>query len=242
MQHDPDRLRPHLELADRREAVRDYGQDGQRADQIANRLRNAEARFQRFRHDRGLDGEEDECEARVDERGDGRAEIAEAGAARQEVDVHAVTRGVIADRQACQKDQEADRQDGQRRIGETIGQRHRSADRLEREEGRGGDRRVADAYRRPATRLLGGESQRVVLERLVRHPLVVVPASSDDPLWRIHVARFPAAKALVASYCNAIMRLPRANASIKLRASCAPNTPGAPGICISAAHLIMISE
>ena len=45
---------------------------------------------------------------------------------------------------------------------------------------------LATAEARPFARALGGEAKRIVLERLVRDPLVVVAADADDPLLRCH--------------------------------------------------------
>ncbi len=78
---DPQRLGDDLEAADARHAVGDQRDDRDRADDIADGERNAEADLKRRRHDRGFDGEQDEGEGGVDQRGDGRADIAEAGAA-----------------------------------------------------------------------------------------------------------------------------------------------------------------
>ena len=104
MQDDPERLRPKLEAADEGDAVRHQRNDDDGADDVAERERNAEAHLQRERHDRRFDREEDEREGRVDQRRDRRADIAEAGAAREQVDVDAVGRGVIGDRQAAEED------------------------------------------------------------------------------------------------------------------------------------------
>jgi hypothetical protein len=88
--------------------VRGQRDHRQRTDQVADRLRDAEADFQHRRQDHRLDREEDEGERRIDQRRDRGADIAEAGATGQQVDVHAVARGVDGDRQAGQEDQRAD--------------------------------------------------------------------------------------------------------------------------------------
>ena len=112
VQDDPERLRPQLEAADQGDAVRHERNDDDGADEIADRARNAEAHLERGRQDDRLDREEDEGEGRVDQRGDGRADIAEAGAARQQVDVDAAFGCVIGDRQAAAEDDDADDEDG----------------------------------------------------------------------------------------------------------------------------------
>ena len=133
VQHHPDRLRPELKAADEGDAVRHQRDDHQGANDVADGERHAEAFLQRHRHDDGFDGEEDEGEGGVDQRGDGRADIAEPGAAGQQVDVDAVFRRVIADRQAGGEDQQPHRQNRRHGVGEAAAQRDGAADRLERE-------------------------------------------------------------------------------------------------------------
>ena len=76
---DPQRLRPQLEAADQRDAVRHQRNDDNRADEIADRTWNSETQFQRGGENDGFDRKEDEGEGRVDQRGDGRADVTEAG-------------------------------------------------------------------------------------------------------------------------------------------------------------------
>ena len=58
----PERLRPKLETADQRDAVGHQRNDHHRAEQIAERQRQAETQFQRVGEDHRFDGEEDEGE------------------------------------------------------------------------------------------------------------------------------------------------------------------------------------
>ena len=153
---------------------------------IADGERDAEAHLQRQSQDHRLDGEEDEGEGGVDQRGDRGAEIAEARPAGEQVDIHPETGGVIADGQAGGEDDGADRQDGRHRIGESIAERHRPADGLQRQEGDGAKRRVRHPECGPAPGALRGEAQREVFQCLVTHPLIVLASDADNPLFRPH--------------------------------------------------------
>ena len=88
----------------------------------------------------------------IDQRRDRRANVAEAGAARQQVDVDAAARGMIGDRQAAAEDDDADHQDGGRGIGDAVVQRDGAADRLQRQERDRAECGVGDARCRPAAR------------------------------------------------------------------------------------------
>ncbi|MGY3528432.1 hypothetical protein ACVISU_001200 [Bradyrhizobium sp. USDA 4452] len=182
----PQRLGPELEAADQRDAVDDERNDHDRADQIADRPRDAEAHVERAGQDHRLDGEEDEGEGGVDQRGNGRADIAEAGAAGQQVDVDAAFGGMVGDRQSAQEDDDADDQDRGRGVHRTVVQRDGAADRLQREEGDRAERGVGNASGGPAPRALGGEAQRVVFQRLVGDPLIVLAPDAVYPLPPCH--------------------------------------------------------
>ena len=186
VQEQPERLRPGLEAADERDAVGDQWNDHQRADDVADEQRNAEAHLQGERHDRGFDREEQERERGIDQRRDGRADVAEAGAAGEQVDVDAIARRVVGDRKAGQENERADDQDRGGGVDEAVIDGDRSADRFQRQEGHRADGGVRHPGARPFSRALGGEAQRIVLERLVRDPLVVVSADPHDPLLRCH--------------------------------------------------------
>ena len=188
VQHDPEWLGPELKPADLRDAVRHQRDDHDRADQVADRARDAETKLQRHRHDDGFDREKDEGEGRVDQRGDGRADVAETGAARQQVDVDAALRRVIGDRQAAAENDHADDEDGGCCVGETVVQRDGAADRFQRQERDRADRGVGNARRRPAACALGREPQRVILKGLVRNPLVVLASDAIDALRPGHVS------------------------------------------------------
>ena len=186
VQHDPERLRPQLEAADQRDAVGDQRNDDDGADEIADRARDAEAHLQRGCENDGFDRKEDEGERRVDQRGDGRADVAEAGAARQQIDVDAAFRGMIGDRQAAAEDDDADDEDRRGRVGDAVIERDGAADRLQRQERDGAERGVGDAGGRPAPRALGREAQRVVFQRLVGNPLIILASDAVYPLPPCH--------------------------------------------------------
>ena len=185
---DPERLRPQLEAADQRDAVGDQRNDDDGADEIADRARNAEAHLQRGREDDRLDRKEDEGEGGVDQRGDGRADVAEAGAAGQQVDVDAAFGGVIGDRQAAAEDDDADDKDGGGGVGDAVVEGDGAADRLQRQERDRAQRGVGDPGGGPAPRALGGEAQRVVFQRLVGNPLIILAPDAVYPLPPCHLA------------------------------------------------------
>ena len=186
VEHDPQRLRPQLEAADQRDAVGDQRDDDDRADEIADRAGNAEAHLQRGRQDHRLDREEDEGEGGVDQRGDGRADIAEAGAPGQQIDVDAAFCGMIGDRQAAAEDDDADDEDRGGGVGDAVVKRNGAADRFQSQERDRAERGVGDAGGGPAPRALGGEAQRVVFQRLVGNPLIVLAPDAVYPLPPCH--------------------------------------------------------
>ena len=130
--------------------------------------------------------EEDESEGRVDQRGDRRADVAEPGAARQEVNIDAAFCGMIGNRQATAEDNDADDEDSGRRIGDAVIERNRSADGFQSQERDRAERGVGDAGGRPAPGALGGEAERVIFQRLVRNPLIILASDAVDPLPACH--------------------------------------------------------
>ena len=183
-QHQPQRLRPHLQLADGRHTMGDQRDDDQRADQVAPGGRDVERQLQRVGHDGRLEREEDEGEAGVDERGDGRADVAEAGAARQQVHVQPVARGVDADGPARQEDHPTRGHDGPEGVHEAELQQQRGAHGLQHQERCRAERGVGHAPFAPLAERARREAQRVVLHRFARHPGVVIAAHLDDALLR----------------------------------------------------------
>ena len=186
---DPQRLRDHLQLADRGDAVRHQRQHEQRTEQIPPGRRDVEREVQRIGHHRGLEREEDERERCVDQRRDGRTDVAEAGAAGQEIHVDAIARRIVADRQAGQEDDQAGGEDRPERIGKAVLHQQGRAHGLEHEEGRGAKCGVRYSPFAPLAERARREAQRVVLHRLARDPAVVVTADLDHALRRFGRAR-----------------------------------------------------
>ncbi len=182
IEHDPEGLRPQLELRDQPYAIGDERDDDQRRDDVADPQGDAEGELQRAGHDRGFDRKQHEGEAGIDQRGDGGADVAEAGAAGQKVDVDAVADRVAADRQADAEHEDGCGDDREEGIGRAIGQRDRAADRLQRQKGDGADGRLRNAAGGELAGALGGEAQGVVLERLVGDPAIILAANRNDAL------------------------------------------------------------
>ena len=187
-QQEPQRLRPDLQAADGGDTVRDQRNHDQRADQIAPTWRNAECQFQRVGHHRGLQRKEDEGEGCVDQRGDGRADVAKTGAAREQVHVHTVARGVDADRQAGQEDDQAGGQNGPEGVGKAILHQQRGANRFQNQKRCRAKSGVGDAPLGPLAKALRCKAQRVVLHGFARDPGVVITSDQRDALpcvgWR----------------------------------------------------------
>ena len=183
-QYQPQRLGEHLQRADDGDAVGHQRNHHQRAQQIAPRWRDVEGQLQRVGHDRRFEGEEDEGEGGVDQRGDGRAEVAEAGAAGEQIHVQPVARGVLADRDAGEEDDQPGGEDRPQRVPEAVGHQQRAAHRFEHQKGRRAKGGVGHPHLRPLAKTARRKAQRVVFKRLARHPAVVVAAHLDDALRR----------------------------------------------------------
>ena len=188
VEDDPRRLGPFLEDRDLGEAVGHQRDHHQGVEEIADPQRHPEAELQRQRQDRRLQREEDEGERRVDQRRDRRADVAEAGAARQQVDVHPRLGGVVGDRQAGEEQHRADEHDRHHGVVEAVRERDRAADRLQSQERDRADGGVGDPAHRPAPSPARGEAQREILQRLVGDPLVVGAALARDGARPAHRA------------------------------------------------------
>ena len=178
----PDRLRPQLQAADGGNAVRYQRNDDQRAEEVTPHRRHAQRQLQRIGHHGGFQRKKDEGEGRVDQRRDGRADVAEARAARQQVHVDAMARGVDADRQAGQEDDQPGQQDGPEGVDETVLHQQRGAHRFEDQEGCSPESRVGHTPFGPLAKALRGVAQCVVFQRFARDPAVVVAPDLDDAL------------------------------------------------------------
>ena len=71
-------------------------------------------------------------------------------------------------------------------VGRAVGQRDRPADRLQRQEGDRPDRGLRNALRGELPRALGGETQRVVFQRLVGDPAIIFAPDRNDALAGCH--------------------------------------------------------
>ena len=191
VQRQPHRLGQQLEAADEGDAMRDQRQHCGGTQDVAQPERHAEEGLQHGGHDHRLDAEEDEGEAGIDQRGDGGADVAEPGAAGEQVHVYAGAGGAAADRQADDEDQHAHEQDGGDAVGEPVGHGDGAADGLQRQERHRAQRSLRHPRRRPAPRPLGGEAQRVVLQGLVGDPAVIVAAFGNDALAAYHCCSRP---------------------------------------------------
>ena len=181
-QQQPERLGERLQPADGGHTVRHQRNHHQRADEVAPGRRNVESQLQGVGHDRRFEGEEDEGEGGVDQRGQRRADVAKAGTARQQVHVEAVARGVVADRQTGDEDDQAGDKDGPEGIDEAVIDQQRRTDSLEDQKGGGAESGVGDPQFRPLAKAPRREAQGIVLDGLVGDPGVVVAADLDDAL------------------------------------------------------------
>src|SRR6185312_7591217 len=78
--------------------------------------------------------------------------------------------------------------DGGGSIGDAIIQCDGTADRLQRQERDRAERRVGNAGGGPAPRALGGEAERVIFQRLVGNPLIILAPDAVYPLPPCHFA------------------------------------------------------
>ena len=82
-------------------------------------------------------------------------------------------------------------QDGPERVGKAVVQRDGAADGLQRQKGHAAQGCVGHAQLTPFACTLGRVAQRVVLQRLVGYPGVVVAADAKDLLWCVvHACAF----------------------------------------------------
>src|ERR1700733_15261315 len=95
---------------------------------------------------------------------------------------------MIGDRQTATEDNDADDENSGRGIGDAVIERDRAADRFQGQEGNGAERGIGHAGRGPAPGALGGEAKRVILQRLVCNPLIILASDAVDPLPPCHSA------------------------------------------------------
>src|SRR5882762_7776097 len=95
---------------------------------------------------------------------------------------------MIGNRQSATEDDAADDKDGGGRIGDAVVQRDGPADRFQRQEGDRAERGVGDAGGGPSPRAFSREAQRVVFQRLVGNPLIILAPDAVYPLPPCHFA------------------------------------------------------
>ena len=183
-EYNPDRLRPGLQLVDQGHAEENDRDDHQGTHEVTDDQIQPEGQLKCLRPDRSLDGEENEGERGVDQRRDGRADVAESGAAGQQVDVHVGHAAPVGDRQAHQEDHQRYDQHGRHGVLEPEAQRDARANGFEGEERYPANRGVGHDARRPSTIRTRRVTQSVILKRLVGHPGLVFASDSRHRLGR----------------------------------------------------------
>jgi hypothetical protein len=186
VEHQPDRLGPELKTADQRDAMGHQRDDDHGRYQVADGARNIETHLQRRGENDRLDGEEDEGERRINQRGNSRADIAETGTAGEEIDINAAFCGIIRDRQSAAEDDDADHQDRCRGVGHAVIDGDGAADGLEGEKRNGAQCRVGDPRGGPAPGALRRKAECVILQGLVGDPLIVLASHAVDTLPPCH--------------------------------------------------------
>src|SRR5215210_1001368 len=127
-EHEPQRLRPHLELCQQRHP-KDYQRyDHERGDYVGDPDRYPGKQRDRLTHNDCFEREEDERETRVDERGYGRAQVPEPRPTREQVHVYVVAGRVVGYRDAGQEDGSRREQDPPQRAREPVRHHQRTPD------------------------------------------------------------------------------------------------------------------
>jgi len=120
-----------------------------------------------LRHDRALEGEEDEGEGREDDIGDHGSVVSETRTSGDEVEIHVVSGGVIGQREPGGEDDNGEYQDSEQRISGAVGDADVGADREVREIRDTTERGNGDHAGRPLTVAARRESEGVILERFL---------------------------------------------------------------------------
>ena len=147
LQHDPERLTPQLKAADHGDAVGNQRDHQQGAEQVTNPQWHAKQHVHRRRHDGRFDRKKNKRERGVNQRGNGRTNIAKPGTPAEQVDIHPIPGSVITDRNGGQKNQRRHHHDGRHRRVKAVHQRHRSANRFHRQKRNGPQRGVGNPRR-----------------------------------------------------------------------------------------------
>src|SRR6266852_2491941 len=93
---------------------------------------------------------------------------------------------MIGDRQTAAEDNDADDEDGRGGVGHAIVKGNGAADRLQGQERDRAQSGVGDPGGGPAPRAFGREAQRVVFQRLVGNPLIILAPDAVYPLPPCH--------------------------------------------------------
>ena len=182
-QSQPQRQGPQLHPADGGDAVHNQRNHHQGAQQIPPRRRQTQAHLQRISHDRRFQGKKDKGERGVNQRSNGRADITKPGAPSEQIHVHAKPCGTHADRPPRQRDDQTGGKNRPERIDEPRLHQHGRANRLQHQKRRRPPkRRLRHPPHRPLTKTARSKTQRVILQRLPRHPTVVIPTHLDNTL------------------------------------------------------------
>ena len=99
-QNAPHRLCPHLQLGHQRNAAHHHRNNHQCADDITPAYGYVQIHLQSHGHDGRFECKKDKAKARINQRGNGRAQIAKARTACQQLHIHAIARSVIANGQS----------------------------------------------------------------------------------------------------------------------------------------------
>ena len=180
----PHRLGPDLQAADGGDAVRDQRNHHQRADEVTPCRRNVQRQLQRIGHDGRLQREKNERERRIDQRGNGGADVAKARATGQQIHVHTVTRGVNADGQPRQKDHQTGDQNRPEGVYKAVLHQQRGPYGLQYQKRCRAKRSIGHPPFGPFAKPLRGVAQGIVLHGFAGHPVVVVTADLHHTLGR----------------------------------------------------------
>ena len=139
-----------------------------RADELQHALQVVHTAF-------GLDGEEDEAKGSVNQGCERRPHIAEARGPGQQVHIDIVPGRVATDREANRKDHDRRKNRRPDCISETEIQKKQSSNGLIRQSRIGADQRPCQGSGAPFAKAGGRVTERVVLDRFIGDPLIVLP-------------------------------------------------------------------
>src|SRR5579872_1352448 len=94
---------------------------------------------------------------------------------------------MVGDRKAATENDGANDENGGSGVADAVVEGDGPPDRFQSEERNGTECRIGDAGRRPSPGALGGEAERIILQRLVRNPLIILASDAVDPLPPCHL-------------------------------------------------------